>query len=765
MNYCNPEWNNLGQLSAHDIEGTKKVYRGWAASWGSIDSARLFPPGARVSTLARSPDHLDAFAVGSDGAVYTNWRDSNLDGGGWHHWFRIGPLGVATFGTRVAAVARTPDHIDLFTVGFDGHILSTWWDANVDNQQWHAWFQVGTLVAPTKAPVEAIARAKDQLDLFIVETDGHVYTSWWNQNVDGGRWHEWTQIPSALSTANGSVRAVSRRSDHLDLFMADLNGAVVTTSWDANVNQGRWAAWSALSAGGFAPAGANVTPIARTPDHLDIFVPRTNGLVVTNWWDANADNQQWHPWFNVDPTGDLSVSPQAIITAVSKRSERIDLMVVDRDGNVRRGFWDGTVEAGRWHTWLQVRGVQAPPETEVSVTVRRPEVLTAVLIDGQGFGRSNDWDGYIHRIPASSMPQLGSTVLHTFPDAETTLVSRVPGLQDAFAVDASGGVYSNWKNSAVDGGAWHAWFPIGAPANTAPPGAHVAAVSRLPNKVDLFVVDNNGGVYSNWWSSDVDSGQWHAWFRIGGVTDFFPAGAPVGAVARGSSHLDLFVAGYDGVYTNWWDANVDGAVWHAWTRIGPATAFIPPGAPIAAVSRRPDQLDIFAVDVTGQLRSAWWNVASPGYLWSAWFGIGPAQAALPGAPVSVVSRTGDRLDVFVAGRSGAVMTASWERTAAQGPAGGPWSALAAVGDPLVGTTIPTAFIGAIAIDAGTMAIAAVMNDGILRQSNYTTGAFGAWQAVAGSGINRPGTPVTLLPTGPGTFSRAVADFQEVVRAP
>ena len=295
MNYCNPEWNNLGQLSAHDIEGTKKVYRGWAANWDYIDSARLFPPGARVSTLARSPDHLDAFAVGSDGAVYTSWRDSNLDGGGWHHWFRIGPLGVATFGTRVAAVARTPDHIDLFTVGFDGHIVSTWWDANVDNQQWHAWFQVGTLVAPTKAPVEAIARAKDQLDLFIVETDGHVYTSWWNQNVDGGRWHDWTQIPSAVSTANGSVRAVSRRSDHLDLFMSDLNGAVVTTSWDANVNQGRWAAWSALSAGGFAPAGANVTPIARTPDHLDIFVPRTNGLVVTNWWDANADNQQWHP--------------------------------------------------------------------------------------------------------------------------------------------------------------------------------------------------------------------------------------------------------------------------------------------------------------------------------------------------------------------------------------------------------------------------------------------------------------------------------------
>lgn len=763
MNYCNPDWNNLGLLSANDIEGTQKVYRGWSAAWSDIDRRTVFPPGSRVSTLARSADHLDAFAVGRDGAVYTSWRDPNFDGGIWHDWYRISPVGMAVLGTRVAAVARTPDHIDLFTVAADGRVLSTWWDVNADNQQWHPWFRVGTLVAPTKAPVEAIARAKDHLDLFVVGTNGRVYASWWNQNIDAGQWHDWAQIPASESVPNGSVRAVSRRHDRLDLFMVDRAGAVMTTSWDANLNQGRWTAWSALSAAGFAGPGGNVTPLARTPDHLDIFVPGIDGHIVTNWWDLNADNQQWHPWFNVDPAGDLSVSPQSIITAFSKRSERIDLMVVDRNGNVRRGFWDATLDQGGWHRWLQVRGVQAPLDTEVSVTARRTEVLTAVLIDREGAMRTNDWDGSVERLPASVLPQLGSAPLRSFPNAETTLVSRASGLQDAFVVDSKGGVFSNWKNAIVDGGAWHAWFPIGAPTNTAPPGTRVAAVSRMSNQLDIFVVGNNGGVYGNWWNSTSDNGQWHAWSRIGVVTEFFPSGAPVSAVARGSNHIDLFVAGYDGVYTNWWDGNLDGARWHSWTRIGPATAFIPPGAPIAAISRTPDQLDLFAVDVTGQIKSTWWNVTSPGFLWSPWSGIGPAVAALPGAPISVVARTADRLDLFVAGRSGTVMTASWQRAAGQGPAGGPWSALTPVGDVAIpNMTVPTAFIGSIA-NATDMTLAAVMNDGSLRQITTTAGVFGTWQPLTGAGINRPGTPVTVFRSSPAAVGAAMLDFEDIVR--
>lgn len=45
--------------------------------------------------------------------------------------------------TPVTAVARQPNHLDLFAVGLDGGIWSTWWDANADNGHWdHGWFHV-----------------------------------------------------------------------------------------------------------------------------------------------------------------------------------------------------------------------------------------------------------------------------------------------------------------------------------------------------------------------------------------------------------------------------------------------------------------------------------------------------------------------------------------------------------------------------------------------------------------------------------------------
>ena len=763
MNYCNPDWNNRGQLSALDVQGTQQVYRGWLG-WSEIDRATVLDPGARVSALARSPDHTDVFAVGRDGGIYTSWRDANIDGGAWHAFTRIGPVGLAQAGTRVAAVARTPKHIDLFVTALDGRILGNWWDASVDNQQWHAWFEIGTLRPLAGTPVEAVARAHDQLDLFVVGANGRVHTSWWNQNVDNAQWHEWAQIPTFESFPGGNVRAVARRHDHLDLFMVDRGGAVVTTWWDAGANNGQWNAWSALSDAGTARPGGHVTPLARTPDHLDIFVTDMQGHVLTNWWDVNADNQQWHPWFNVDPLGDLSVSPQSVISAYSKRGERIDLAVVDRNGTVRRSFWDVTLDGGRWQTWLAVRGALAPLHTEVAIAERRAEQATALMVDREGVMRANEWEGDIRRLVPSGQPQLGTNAARSFANAEVTLVSRAPDLLDAFLVNDSGGIVSNWKNANVDGGAWHDWFPIGAPTNMAPAGTRVAAISRFTAQLDLFVTGNDGGVYSNWWNATADNGQWHAWFRIGGEPQFFPPGAPVAAVVREPQHVDLFVAGYDGVYTNWWDANVDGAVWHQWTRIGPATRFIRPGSRIAAVARQPGQLDIFAVDQTGQVKSAWWNIASPGYLWSDWFGIGPAGASLAGSPVTVIARHANRLDIFVAGRFGGVFTSSWERDPSAPATGRPWDPLTPIGD-ATRTVLPMAFIGATATGANTASIAAVMFDGRLQQSNFTGGAWGSWSPVGANEPLRPGTPVTLIAPAQIGLTRALLDFDNIVRAP
>ena len=75
------------------------------------------------------PNHLDVFWVGPDGAVATQWWDA-APGANWgdHRPFPITPPGAARAGSPLAAVARMPNHLDVFWVGPDGAVASQWWD-------------------------------------------------------------------------------------------------------------------------------------------------------------------------------------------------------------------------------------------------------------------------------------------------------------------------------------------------------------------------------------------------------------------------------------------------------------------------------------------------------------------------------------------------------------------------------------------------------------------------------------------------------------
>ena len=73
----------------------------------------------------------------------------------------------------------------------------------------------------------------------------------------------------------------------------------------------------------------------------------------------------------------------------------------------------------------------------------------------------------------------------------------------------------------------------------------------IPIRLAQLICGNDGRVYTSWWYAGQDwSGIHDNWRSIGGI---FPNGAPVGAVARSPDNLDLFICGNDGrVYTSWW---------------------------------------------------------------------------------------------------------------------------------------------------------------------------------------------------------------------
>ena len=204
-------------------------------------------------------------------------------------------------------------------------------------------------------------------------------------------------------------------------------------------------------------------------------------------------------------------------------------------------------------------------------------------------------------------------------------------------------LYTAWWN---DGNGWSSadddrW--ISSIGGSFPPGAPIAAITRLPNDIDLFICDSDGRVYTAWWR---DGDGWSSWEAI---VDSFPDAAPIAAMTRSSNDIDLFICDSDGrVYTAWWR---DGDGWSSWESIG---GTFPSGAPVTALSRYDNAIDLFVCGGDGHVYTAWWN---DGNGWSSWADIG---GTFPdAAPIAATTRSRDDIDLFICGSDGRVYTAWW----------------------------------------------------------------------------------------------------------
>ena len=86
-----------------------------------------------------------------------------------------------------------------------------------------------------------------------------------------------------------------------------------------------------------------------------------------------------------------------------------------------------------------------------------------------------------------------------------------------------------------------------------------------------------------------------------------------------------------------------------------------PGAgtgPVSVISRSLNKLDAFAVGLDGYVYTAAWQPGDTA--WRGWWRIDGVEAA-PCAPVCAVSRSTDKLDIFVVGLDGHVYTAAWQQ--------------------------------------------------------------------------------------------------------
>ena len=340
-----------------------------------------------IQAAVHQKDRLDVFVTDTTGVVHgAAWQQDVLNGK-WRGWWSILD-GKATKGAPVAAVARDPNKLDLFVAGSDGKTYTAAWDRNVSDSQWRGWWNILTGKVPAGGAITAVSRDPNKLDTFIVSTDGGIYAAAWDQHVDNAKWRGWWRVLDLAGKPGSPVAAVARDANKLDIFVAGNDGKVYTAAWDQHVAQGQWRGWWNILTGKI-PAGGTITAVSRDPNKLDIFLVSTDGGIYTAAWDQHVDNAQWRGWWHI-PGG--VAAPGSGVTAVSRGPNQLDVFVVGTDGGIWTAAWDQNVAGGKWRGWWRILDGVAAPGSGIAAVSRNPNKLDVFIVGTDGGTWTAAWD-------------------------------------------------------------------------------------------------------------------------------------------------------------------------------------------------------------------------------------------------------------------------------------------------------------------------------------------------------------------------------------
>lgn len=348
--------------------------------------------------------------------------------------------------------------------------------------------------------VAAVSRGGASFDLAVVDHKKITYSAAWDKAKRSGLWRGWWSINGGLTAPAGSISLVSRQSTLLDAFMTGTDGKVYTAAWDADwdVFDGAWRGWWKVGDVD-APVGAPVGVASRGPDQLDIFVIGAGGHVDWAQWDQNAAAAAWRGWWRVL---DFTSTPGGHVTAVSRDPGRLDIFAVSASGDVQTAS-----RLHDWGGWWSIAGGKAPAGAPVAAVSRDPDKLDVFVVQNDGGIYHAAWDQHVAGGAWRGWWRIGD--LKGKPASVVAAVSRGPGKLDVFAVDENHRVWTTAWDEAVAGGVWQAWQCI--PGETAAPGSSVSAVSRGPNKLDVFIIGQDRGVWTASWDQGLNSGTWQDW--------------------------------------------------------------------------------------------------------------------------------------------------------------------------------------------------------------------------------------------------------------
>lgn len=229
-------------LFAVDLNGVVRtafwdwVHNSWHSFYNVPAGPMTFPQSQNVSAVARNEHTLDAFIIGSDGAV---WRTNYQDGRTWAQWEEVpGKPGFDPTSQQVAAVSRPgSDTLDILAIDGRDRVLSNHSD---NGQDWQVWTQQIPDLGfdHSTQRLTALARSGTNVDVFAFRSDGpspadgKLWSAWWNNRLQS--WGKWFDPPlggAKFDVAQQNIAAVARTQNNMDLFAIGEDGALWTAAW------------------------------------------------------------------------------------------------------------------------------------------------------------------------------------------------------------------------------------------------------------------------------------------------------------------------------------------------------------------------------------------------------------------------------------------------------------------------------------------------------------------------------------------------------
>ncbi|POX55315.1 hypothetical protein C3489_11020 [Streptomyces sp. Ru71] len=414
-------------------------------------------------------------------------------------------------------------------------------------------------------------------------------------------------------------------------YFAENNSSVLTNKYSANINGSSLAGWPTSSyqairynhtvddpakpaATGFAD-GQGTLSVAHTRDgQLDTFITQSNGAIARNM--ETTPSGGWSGWAaGFAPEN----AAKSVVTGVHPDG-RVEVFALQTNGGVSRRYQ--TSPYGAWSDWETF----APANSAAQIKVARHSdgrLSVFMLQTNGGIARKYEtsaggsWSDWASFAPANAA---SSFAVGTHAD----------GRMDVFAVQTNGGVTHIAETEPSRGwGEWTGLADAGA-ANTAlsaGASSNIAVANQKDGRLNVFIVQSNGGVSRNYETSV--NGSWSGWKNFAsagavlaaapraGVTPI--SGSNISVGAHDDGRLDVVILQSNGGVARAYETSPGGS-FSGWEVLADAGS----AASVEATSHSDGRFDIFVTQTSGGISRNY--ETSPGGSLSGWKGFAPAGA-------------------------------------------------------------------------------------------------------------------------------------------